>query len=276
MEESHGDAESGGCARCFVTSSNPSAFPWQRCCTIRTTRCTPSTALHGARTQPPGPGEGERVTRRCTRPSSGRLPRRSSSCTTRKTPCGRCGLGRSLTLCRMAWWSGTPWSTGSSRARSFRSSTLLCRSWGISRWSCNRRLSRRLLWSLCRLSPCPRSPWTASRSVLRYVVLRWQSSWWKCQLSLGMRWQSSPRRFIRGVRFVVFSLDRVQQRIWRKSLIFLLVKVSKVFSQVRVLPHRVDCMAALMKEFKGFFALFPEKKKVRSKVRTRGRNWVWT
>ena len=55
MEESHGDAESGGCARGFVTSSNPSAWPWLRCCTTRTTRCTPSTALHGARTQPPVP-----------------------------------------------------------------------------------------------------------------------------------------------------------------------------------------------------------------------------
>ena len=49
--------------------------------TTPTTRCTPSTALHGARTQPPGPGGEERVTRRSTRPSSGRLPfpRRSSS-----------------------------------------------------------------------------------------------------------------------------------------------------------------------------------------------------
>ena len=73
MEESHGDAESEGCARGFVTSSNPSAWPWQRCCTTRTTGCTPSTALHGARPQPPGPGEGERVTRRNTRRRS-RVP----------------------------------------------------------------------------------------------------------------------------------------------------------------------------------------------------------
>ena len=41
MEESHGAAESGGCARGFVTSSNPSAWPWQRCCTTRTTGCLP-------------------------------------------------------------------------------------------------------------------------------------------------------------------------------------------------------------------------------------------
>ena len=39
-----------------------------------TTGCTPSTALHGARPQPPGPGEGERVTRRSTRRRSGRPP----------------------------------------------------------------------------------------------------------------------------------------------------------------------------------------------------------
>ena len=133
MEESHGDAESGGCARGFVTSSNPSAWPWQRCCTTRTTGCTLSTALHGARPQPPGPGEGERVTRRSTRRRSGRLPlpRRSSSCTTRKTPSGGCGQGQSWTLCRRAGCSGTSWSTGSTRALSFRSSMLLCRRWWI-------------------------------------------------------------------------------------------------------------------------------------------------
>ena len=75
----------------------------------------------------------ERVTRRSTRPRSGRLPlpRRSSSCTTRKTPSGGCGQVRSRTLCRRAGCSGTPWSTGSTRARSFRSSMLLCRRWGI-------------------------------------------------------------------------------------------------------------------------------------------------
>ena len=61
--------------------------------------------------------------------------------------------------------------------------------------------------------------------------------------------------------FKVLSQDRVQQRIWSKSLAFLLLKVSKVFSQARVLPHRVDCMTALMMEFKAFFALFPEGKK---------------
>ena len=60
--------------------------------------------------------------------------------------------------------------------------------------------------------------------------------------------------------FKVLSLDSVQQRMWSRSLLFLLVEVSKVFSQARV-PHRVDCMTALMMEFKGFFALFCEGKK---------------
>ena len=108
--------------------------------------------------------EGERVTRRSTRPSSGRLllPRRSSSCTTRKTPSGECGLGRSSTLCRRAGWCGMSWSTGSRRARSFRSLMLLCRRWGIRCLSCSRRSSRRLSWSLCRLSQCPRSLLTLS------------------------------------------------------------------------------------------------------------------
>ena len=77
---------------------------------------TPSTALHGARPQPPGPGEG--------------APKRSSSCTTRKTLKRERGQGQSWTLCRRAGCSGTSWSTESMRALSFRSSMLLCRTWG--------------------------------------------------------------------------------------------------------------------------------------------------
>ena len=57
--------------------------------------------------------------------------------------------------------------------------------------------------------------------------------------------------------FKVLSLDWVQQRIWSRSSIFLLVEVLMVFFQDRVLPHRVDFLAAPMKEFKGFLALFP-------------------
>ena len=63
--------------------------------------------------------------------------------------------------------------------------------------------------------------------------------------------------------FKVLSLDRVQQRIWSSSLVFLHVEVLKFFSQDRVLPHRVDFLAAPMREFKGVFALFPSGKKCR-------------
>ena len=62
--------------------------------------------------------------------------------------------------------------------------------------------------------------------------------------------------------FKVLSLDRVQRRIWSGSLLH--VEVLKVFSQDRVLPHRVVFLAALMRDFKGVFALFPVRKKVRS------------
>ena len=58
-------------------------------------------------------------------------------------------------------------------------------------------------------------------------------------------------------------MDRIQQRMWSRSLIFQLVAVFKVFSQARVLPHQVDCMTALMMEFMGLFALLPAGKKVR-------------
>ena len=71
-------------------------------------------------------------------------------------------------------------------------------------------------------------------------------------------------------------LDRVQQRIWSRSLVLVHVEVLKVFSQDRVLPHRVVFLAALMMDFQGIFALFSVREKVRGWVRTRGRNWVRT
>ena len=76
--------------------------------------------------------------------------------------------------------------------------------------------------------------------------------------------------------FKVFSLDRIQQRTWSRTLTFRLVVVFTVSSQDKVLPHRVDFLAALMRDFQGVFALFPVRKKVRGGVRTRGRNWVRT
>ena len=254
MEESHGDAESGGCARGFVTSSTPSAWPWQRCCTTRTTGCTPSTALHRARTQPPGPGEVERVTR-STRPSSGRLPlpRRYSSCTTRKMLRGECGPRQCLSRGRKDRFNGTLLSTSSISCRTCRLSMCLCRRWVASWWISCRISTRRHLTS--RLSPCPRSLWTESRSVLRYVVRRRRNSWWKCRLTLLMplgllspllleevfqvfsqiRIPSgcsalSSRSWtfllevvgvvVLVVVFKVYALDRIQQRMWSRLLIF--------------------------------------------------------
>ena len=51
-------------------------------------------------------------------------------------------------------------------------------------------------------------------------------------------------------------------RMWSRSLKFLLVEVSKVFSQVRV-PHRADFFKMRMRDFKGFFALFTSPQQVR-------------
>ena len=61
--------------------------------------------------------------------------------------------------------------------------------------------------------------------------------------------------------FKVSALDRIQQRTWSRSLILQLVVVFMVFSQARVLPHRVDCLAMQMREFKGVFRTFPRPKK---------------
>ena len=52
------DVVSGGCVRCSGTNSRPSAWPWQQRCTTRVARCRLSTALHGARSLPPGNGRG--------------------------------------------------------------------------------------------------------------------------------------------------------------------------------------------------------------------------
>ena len=74
----------------------------------------------------------------------------------------------------------------------------------------------------------------------------------------------------------VLSLDRVQQRIWSKSLIFLLVKFSKVFSPGQGSSSSSRLHGGTDEGIQAFFRTFPEKKKVQSKVRTRGRNWVRT
>ena len=92
------------------------------------------------------------------------------------------------------------------------------------------------------------------------------------------RVKSSSSGSARGWRevFKVNEQDTVQQRrTWSRSLTFqLAVEAFKVFTQARVplLPHRVVCMTTQMREFKGFFRIFPQPKKsakvTRQAVRT--------
>ena len=119
--------------------------------------------------------------------------------------------------------------------------------------------------------------------------------WCKCQLDLGMRWQSWPRSSIRGVRFVVFSQDRAQQRLVQSSssiLQFLRVgggvaEVFKVFSQNRVQQQRTCSRSSIFQLVVVFMVLSqarvpqlphridsPFFQKVRRWVRTRGRNYI--
>ena len=130
------------------------------------------------------------------------LPRRSSGCSMRKTP----ELGArpgSVT-------DPVPHGRVERHTVEHRLS-FLCRKWGIR--------SRRLSWSLCRVSPCPRSPRTASHSVLRFVVLL-------VEVATEPGWLSLPRCSNRGVRFVVFSQNWVQQRpVQRSSLILQFLRV---------------------------------------------------
>ena len=87
--------------------------------------------------------------------------------------------------------------------------------------------------------------------------------------------------------FKVFFPDRVQQRcfplknvflsgMWSRSSIFP-VEAFKIFPQVRVHPllrtFQLVLMMLWMRLVKGFFALFPKTRKVRSRVRTRAREY---
>ena len=96
---------------------------------------------------------------------------------------------------------------------------------------------------------------------------------------------SGWRRRRGGVEvFKVLSQDRIQQHctLSRPLTFQFQVVLGKGGVEVfKVLLDRVQqplhlTLVLLMALCKGFFALFPERKKVRSKVRTRGRNWVRT
>ena len=77
--------------------------------------------------------------------------------------------------------AGTPRRTSRTSCRTCRSSMCLCRSWGTGWWTSCVRSTRRRLSS--RLSPCPRSLWTGSRSAPCVVVHGELNSWWKCRRS---------------------------------------------------------------------------------------------
>ena len=58
----------------------------------------------------------------------------------------------------------------------------------------------------------------------------------------------------------VLSQDGVQQRMWSRSLLFLLVEVFQIFSQAKV-PHRADFFKMRMQGFEWVFRTFPQPKK---------------
>ena len=74
--------------------------------------------------------------------------------------------------------------------------------------------------------------------------------------------------------FKFLSQYRIQQRLRSRSLTFQLAEVFQIFSRawVPLLPHRVVCVTMQMRLLKGVFALFSVRKKVRIWVRTRDRN----
>ena len=165
------------------------------------------------------------MTRRSTRPSSGRLllPRDAAS-----TAVGGAAAGGSTAAHR-----------GPDRRR---------RSWVTdARWSCASSLTRYYLLP-SRLSTCPRSSSSASRREPRFASRSWRNSWWKyrrschfprCSGLWSRPWTLQFRRVVGDTQiFKVFSEDRVQQ-VSSRSLIFP-VEVFKVLALDRVLPHRVD------------------------------------
>ena len=152
---------------------------------------------------------------------------------------------------------------------------------GVPQRSALRRVRRRRnSWWKCRRSPdvhwrsLPCRPWGGGQQ------RHWRSMSWTVQfLKFGRRCEvfkvhehdrvQQQRTWSRSFTFQflrvsegevevlkVLSQYRIQQRMWSRSLIFLLVEVAKVVSQARV-PHRVDFFKMRMKDFKGFFALFP-------------------
>ena len=142
-----------------------------------------------------------------------------------------------------------------------------------------------------RLSKCPRSCVHPALLAQSSVRRRRQNSWWKCRRLSSVLpccsrlWSRTLTiQFLLVVEgetqiFKVFSVDRVQQcrfclwnaflsRLWSRLSTFLfLLEALKIFAQDRVHPQlrtlQLLGSTLRMSRFKGFFALFPRKKKVR-------------
>ena len=162
----------------------------------------------------------------------------------------------------------------------------LCRRWRTSWWRC---AGSSIFTSPSRLSKCPRPhlhPVTLAGAVCVSRSRR-RNSWWKCRRSFPtlrcMGWWSRTLTFqflmvvvvsVVDV-FSVYTQDRVQQRLVEQSIFqqrlpsksstFQFCVVAKIF----LLQRRL--LVCLVRQIKGFLALSPRGKKVRSWVRTRVR-----
>ena len=187
-------------------------------------------------------------------------------------------------LRRRAGLSGTLVTTSTRSIPTFRFSTCLCRRWGIRWWKFDVPSAEQVIAvpkiSFDRVPQCSavRRPQKAEQlvevptepgyalAVIATKALGWRAAAALAEQIVDNRVPQGRRGEGRGVAevFKVLVQDRIQQqRAWSRSLIFQLAEVFKVFSQASVpqLPHRVDCMTTQMKEFNGFFALFPRSPK---------------
>ena len=209
-------------------------------------------------------------------PTTPQLPRRKA-----RRGGGRGGRPGSATdLRRRAGLSGTLVTTSTRSIPTFRFSTCLCRRWGIRWWKFDVPSAEQVIAmhkiSFDRVPQCSavRRPQKAEQlvevptepgyalAVIATNALGWRAAAALAEQIVDNRVPQGRRGEGRGVAevFKVLVQDRIQQqRAWSRSLIFQLAEVFKVFSQASVpqLPHRVDCMTTQMKEFNGFFALFP-------------------
>ena len=213
------------------TSSRPSQWHWRRPLTtalkeVSGATCT-STKPHGDRGPP--------VQRPRTMLHGARRrvwPGISSSSRCMRKNSGARGLTDFTRSGRKTGYSGAPWSRSSTTRSSCRRLMFLCRRWKTDWWwKC---ASSSILSCPSRLSQCPRSPLPVILTGAVCVLLsRRQNSWWKCR-------RSYPTLRYAGL--------------WSKMFTFQFFVVAEIFLlQRRLLVCRV-------RQIKGFFALFPERK----------------